>query len=153
VGFTKPPRRHVVDHALPQRADGLSDIAKAPVSHGVEPRDLRQAQDLASFSALQITQPSPATPYRASGFVQGRKAALQGAAARMTGVRTKAAVRCEREPGSTQVIEINAFIGFLICQQDAVGDRKGTGLAPIGDDGAGLFQAAALALAAGAYKS
>jgi len=22
-GFTKPPRRHVVDHALPQRADGL----------------------------------------------------------------------------------------------------------------------------------
>jgi hypothetical protein len=37
----------------------------------LNPAILRQAQDLASFSALQITQPSPATPYRASGFVLG----------------------------------------------------------------------------------
>jgi ATP-dependent DNA ligase len=29
---------------------------------GLNPTILRQAQDLASFSALQITQPSPATP-------------------------------------------------------------------------------------------
>jgi hypothetical protein len=43
---------------------------------GLNPTILRQAQDLASFSALQITQPSPATP-TASGLVLGREARVQ----------------------------------------------------------------------------
>jgi hypothetical protein len=43
----------------------------------LNPTILRQAQDLTSFSALQITQPSPATP-TARGLVLGREADLQG---------------------------------------------------------------------------
>jgi hypothetical protein len=37
------------------------------------------------------------------------------------------------------------FIGSLIRQQNAVAIEKRPGLAPIGDDGAGLFQAPAVA--------
>src|SRR5271165_39492 len=59
---------------------GLSDIAKAPVSHGVEPHDLETGLSLRF--RLQPSEP-PAGPrrgYRASGFVLGRIPALQKAA-------------------------------------------------------------------------
>jgi hypothetical protein len=54
---------------------GLSGIAKAPVSHGVDPMILRQVRDF----TLAASEP-PAVPrrgYRASGFVLGRKVRLQ----------------------------------------------------------------------------
>src|SRR5271166_6464933 len=52
---------------------GLSDIAKAPVSHGVEPHDLETGP---SLPVVLTRTPSPLArrPYRASGLVQRRRA-------------------------------------------------------------------------------
>jgi len=57
------------DRATP---DALSDIAKAPVSHGVvNPQILRQAPALASALAFQPPAATSRRPYRASGLVHG----------------------------------------------------------------------------------
>src|SRR6516164_793087 len=55
---------------------GLADIAKAPVSHGVEPHDLETGLRLSRSSSF--FRPS-SRRYRASGFVQGREAGLKSA--------------------------------------------------------------------------
>src|SRR5271166_3383547 len=58
---------------------GLSDIAKAPVSHGVEPHDLETGLSLRF--RLQPSEP-PAGPrrgYRASGFVLGSNSPVRQA--------------------------------------------------------------------------
>src|SRR5271166_2365635 len=54
---------------------GLSDIAKAPVSHGVEPHDLETGP---SLPVVLTRTPSPLArrPYRASGLVPLRNSTV-----------------------------------------------------------------------------
>src|SRR5580704_15993054 len=71
---------------------GLPDIAKAPVSHGVEPHDLETGLSLRF--RLQPSEPpaGPRRSYRASGFVLGRKSTV-GRTAGRTGWRPYRAAR------------------------------------------------------------
>src|SRR5208283_4147528 len=55
---------------------GLSDIAKAPVSHGVEPHDLETGLELRVRSYLSRASPVPRRPYRASGLVLGSESGV-----------------------------------------------------------------------------
>jgi hypothetical protein len=55
---------------------GLSDIAKAPVSHGVEPHDLETGLSLRFRLQPSEAPAGPRRGYRASGFVLGRNPAL-----------------------------------------------------------------------------
>src|SRR5208337_5165181 len=50
---------------------GFSDIAKAPVSHGVEPHDLETGPGLRVGPRLSSSRATSRRPYRASGLVQG----------------------------------------------------------------------------------
>ena len=61
---------------------------------------MRQAQDLASFSALQITR-RRTPPYRASGLVLGRGAPLQGSIREGPESAPKPSFHCERETAFT----------------------------------------------------
>src|ERR1700753_3379139 len=58
---------------------GLSVIAKAPVSHGVEPHDLETGQTFAFLFSPWRAPPAARHPYRASGLVLAQIAdILQG---------------------------------------------------------------------------
>jgi len=48
---------------------GLSDIAKAPVSHGVDPHDLETGPGPRVRSGPSTSRVTSRRPYRASGFV------------------------------------------------------------------------------------
>src|SRR5271166_6830512 len=57
---------------------GFSDIAKAPVSHGVEPHDLETGPGLRVGPRLSSSRATSRRPYRASGLVLGRTFAVPG---------------------------------------------------------------------------
>src|SRR5208337_1042674 len=64
---------------------GFSDIAKAPVSHGVEPHDLETGPGLRVGPRLSSSRATSRRPYRASGLVLGR-IAVDGRTARTGGI-------------------------------------------------------------------
>src|ERR1700743_1343585 len=55
---------------------GLSVIAKAPVSHGVEPHDLETGQTFAFLFSPWRAPPAARHPYRASGLVNAHMAVV-----------------------------------------------------------------------------
>src|SRR5271166_3701140 len=72
---------------------GLSDIAKAPVSHGVEPHDLETGP---SLPVVLSRTPSPLArrPYRASGLVPLREAEDAGPSKALRPTRAHKVVGC-----------------------------------------------------------
>jgi len=68
-GRLKAAKRHVLDHALAQRADGLVDHGDAPVSREVANPTILRRRPSSRYPALKSFIPNGANPYRASGLV------------------------------------------------------------------------------------
>jgi len=69
--FAEPARRHVVDHALPQRADGLVRHRESSCLAWVEPHDLETGSRLRVGPVLRVLAALAASTARAVSFAGG----------------------------------------------------------------------------------